>query len=64
MEIQVKDTRDLKINSNVSIKIKPENIQIMKKECELNVYYNAYINKKNNLVIGEGDEFDCDITQI
>ncbi|MBQ4209076.1 ABC transporter ATP-binding protein [bacterium] len=64
MEIQVKDTRDLKINSNVSIKIKPENIQIMKKECELNVYYNAYINKNNNLVIGEGDEFDCDITQI
>lgn len=64
MEIKVKDTCDLKINSNVSIKIKPENIQIMKKECELNVYYNEYINKNNNLIIGEGDEFDCDITQI
>lgn len=64
MEIQAKDTRDLKIGSIVAIKIKSENIQIMKKEHEINVYYNAYINKNNKLVIGEGDEFDCDITQV
>lgn len=39
-------------------------IKIMEKECDTNIYYNVYINKNNKLVIGSGDEFDCDNIQI
>lgn len=36
----------------------------MEKGCDTNIYYNAYINKNNKLVIGDGDVFDCDNIQI
>jgi len=62
-EVQVRDTRDLKVDSHVSIKIDPQNIQIMKKEYNINAFYNAYINDDNKVVIGD-DEFDVDLTQL
>lgn len=62
-ELAVRDTRDLKLNSRVSILIEPTNIQIMKKEYNINAYYDAYINKHNQVVIGD-DAFECDITQL
>jgi len=63
-EIQARDTRDLKVDSHVSIKIDPQNIQIMKKSVNTNEFFDSYINKDNKLVIGDNDEFDCDVTQL
>ena len=63
MEVLARDIRDLPVKSNVSIKILPENIHVMKKECDINTYYNAYIDDNNNVII-EKDLFLCDITQL
>ena len=40
-----------------------DNPQIMKKELTKNVYTDAWINKNNELVIGDAI-FECDITQL
>ncbi|MCQ2794698.1 MAG: ABC transporter ATP-binding protein [Bacilli bacterium] len=62
-ELQVRDTRDLKVDSHVSIKIDPQNIQIMKKQYNINAFYDAYITKNNKVAMSD-DEFDCDLTQL
>ena len=62
-EINARDTYDLKVGSHVSIKIEPNNIQLMKKDVNINAYYDAYIDKNNNVVIGD-DAFECDLTQL
>lgn len=62
-ELQARDTRDLKVDSHVSIKIDPQNIQIMKKAININAFYDAEITKNNRVSIS-GDEFDCDISTL
>ncbi len=62
-EVMVQTTKNFELGQVVSIKVEPENLHIMNKEYSSNVYYDAYINKKNQLVIGE-DIFEIDITKL
>ena len=62
-EVEVRDTKERNVGDLVTIDVDPENIQIMKKEVTSNVYDDAWLNNKNQVVIGE-DPFDCDITQL
>ena len=47
----------------VSIVIEPNDIQVMKKEITSNLFPEAWINKKNEVMISE-DPFECDVTQL
>ncbi len=62
-EVEVRDTKDRNVGDVVTIEVEPENIQIMKKEVTSNIYPTAWINNKNQVVIGE-DPFNCDVTQL
>jgi spermidine/putrescine transport system ATP-binding protein len=62
-EVIVQSTYDREIGSLVSIKVSPENIQIMEKELTKNVYLDSWINKNNQVVISD-EPFDCDVTQL
>lgn len=62
-EVVVQETKNREIGDLVSISVEPENIQIMRKELLANVYPEAWINKINQLMIGD-DAFDCDITRL
>ncbi|MBP5301296.1 MAG: ABC transporter ATP-binding protein [Bacilli bacterium] len=62
-EVIARNTSDLALNSNVSIKILPQNIHLMKKEHSINVYYNAHIFNNNSVIVSD-DLFECDLTQL
>jgi len=62
-EIIVQDTKERHVGDIVSVDIDPSNIQIMKKELTSNIYREAWINKNNEVVIGD-DPFPCDVTQL
>lgn len=61
-EVIIQDTRNIEVNCMASIKVDPENIQIMKKEFVSNIY-DAYLDKNNNVIISE-EPFECDVTQL
>ena len=62
-EVECRDTKDRNVGDLVTVEVDPENIQIMKKELTSNIYREAWINNKNQVVIGE-DPFNCDLTQL
>ncbi len=62
-EITVQTTKEYKSGAEVGLKIEPEAIHIMKKEITTNVYSDAYINNKNEVVIGDVT-LKADITQL
>ncbi len=62
-EVIVQDTKDYPVNVEVGLNVKKENIQIMGKEYTINSYYDAWINKSNQVVISDV-AYDCDITQL
>ena len=62
-EILCRDTKDHAVGSLVSLSVEKENIQIMHKELNENEYTDAYIDKNNNVVIGE-DPFPVDVTAL
>ena len=62
-EVLIQSTNDRAINQEVSLSIKPELINIMKREFSTNRYSDAYIDK-NNQVVFAGVSWDCDVTQI
>lgn len=62
-EVVVQDTKEMALNAQVSLRIEPEAIHIMKKDIVSNQYKDAYINNKNQVVIGE-TAFDVDVTQL
>ncbi|MCR5185092.1 MAG: ABC transporter ATP-binding protein [Bacilli bacterium] len=62
-EVTVQDTKERNIGDIVKIEIEPENIQIMKKEVTANIYTDAWINNKNQVMISEFP-FEADVTQI
>lgn len=62
-EVIAQDTKDHKVDKEVGIYIEPELIHIMKSNIVANVYKDAWINKKNQVVIGD-NAFDCDVTQL
>ena len=63
-EVLVQNTRDFPYNAEVLIKIIPEAMHVMAKEITENIYRDAYINNKNQLVLNEEFEFEVDITQL
>ena len=62
-ELIVKSTKDYPLDKEVGISIEPDLIHIMKKDFTTNIYTDAYINNKNQVVIDD-KPFDCDITQL
>ena len=62
-EVEARDTKDREVGDVVTIEVEPENIQIMNKEVTANIYSEAWINNKNQVVIS-GKNFDCDVTQL
>jgi len=62
-EVIVQSIRDLPVNETCSLSIVPESIHVMKKEFTLNSYFDAWINKSNQVVIGNV-AFDCRITDL
>lgn len=62
-EVIVQGTKDFPAQQVVGIYIDPENIHVMKKEFTINSYYDAWINKNNQVVIGNV-AFDCKITDL
>ncbi len=61
-EVLIQDTKDRKINEEVSLSIDPDLIHIMKKEYTENAY-EGYITKNNQVCFANGT-FDCDVTQL
>lgn len=62
-EVIAQDTKDHALNKEVGVSFDPELIHIMKSAIVSNVYKDAWINKRNQVVIGE-NAFDCDVTQL
>ncbi len=62
-ELVVQDTKEFPTDSYVKIDIEPELIHIMKKDLTSNLFYDAWIDKQNRLVISD-IVFDCDVTQL
>ena len=59
-EVLCRDTRNHEVGTTVSLQVEKENIQIMHKELTENEYTDAWINKNNEVVIGE-DAFPCHV---
>ncbi len=62
-EVIVQSTTERYAKDLVTIRVVPDNIQIMKKEYSKNVYTDAWINNKNQVMISECP-FDVDVTQL
>jgi len=62
-EVLCRDTKSRKLNSEVSIHVEKDNIQIMHKELTENQYLDAWIDKENYLNIGE-QRFECNVENL
>ncbi len=62
-ELLVKSIVDYPLDEDVGLKINPDGIHIMKKDFITNIYTDAYINDKNQVVIDD-QPFDCNVTQL
>lgn len=62
-EVIANSTTDREVGSTVTVKVSAENIQIMKKELNKNIFTDAWIDKYNNVVISD-TPFEVDITQL
>lgn len=62
-EVIAQETKDHAVGKEVGIYIEPELIHIMKSNVVSNVYKDAWINKRNQVVIGD-NAFDCDVTKL
>ena len=62
-EVIVQTTKDFPFDAEVGLRIDPESIHIMKKEIAANIYTDAWLNNKNQVMIGEA-AFDVDVTQL
>lgn len=62
-EVTVQSTKDFAMDKPVSLIIEPDSIHVMKKAFTINSYYDAWINKNNQVVIGNV-AFDCNLTNL
>ena len=62
-EVIIQSTKEYNVGLDVGLVIDPESIHIMKKEVSANIYDDAWINNKNQLMIGEA-AFDVDVTTL
>ena len=62
-ELLVKSTKDYEVGTKVGLIIEPDCIHIMKKEFTTNIYTDASINNKNQVLIDD-TPFECDVTQL
>ena len=61
-EITTQTLREVKVGDKIGMTVAPDEIHIMKKEIQSNVY-DGYITKDNTVCFGDG-EFLCDLTQL
>lgn len=62
-EVLAQSTKDFGVNVDVTIDVAKENIQIMNKEYTINSYYDAWIDDKNRVNIGDVPH-ECDVTKL
>lgn len=62
-EVIAQNKEEYKENSKVYLTIDKNNIQIMEKELDKNIYTDAYINKNYKLVIDD-EEFEVDLSKL
>ena len=62
-EVLVKDTREFPLNEEIGMNIDKDSIHIMNKDFTTNIYTDAWINNKNQVMIDDLP-FDCNITQL
>ncbi|MBQ7242725.1 MAG: ABC transporter ATP-binding protein [Bacilli bacterium] len=62
-EVLCRDTRNHEVGKEISIRVEPDNLQLMHKDFTINQYVDALIDNANNVIIGE-DTFQCDVTQL
>ncbi|MBO5528100.1 MAG: ABC transporter ATP-binding protein [Bacilli bacterium] len=62
-EVLCRDTRNHEVGKAVSIRVEPDNLQLMHKDFTINQYADAIIDNNNNVIIGE-DPFEVDVTQL
>ncbi len=62
-EVIIQSTKEYDLGLEVGLVIEPEAIHIMKKEVTANVYTDAWLNNKNELMIGDA-AFSVDVTQL
>ena len=62
-ELLVKSTKNYELGTKVGLVIEPDSIHIMKKEFVTNIYTDASINNKNQVLI-DNTPFDVDIRQV
>jgi spermidine/putrescine transport system ATP-binding protein len=61
-EITTQTLKEVKVGDKVGMTVEPNEIHIMKKEIQSNVY-DGYITKNNTVCFGDG-EFLCDVTML
>lgn len=62
-EVLAQTIKSYDIDKPIYIQIRPNDIHLMKRTSNLNVYTDAYIDKNNNLYIGD-NSFEVDITKL
>lgn len=62
-EILAQTIKSYDIDKPIYIQIRPNDIHLMKRSNTLNIYSDAYIDKNNNLIIGE-NTFNIDATKL
>ena len=62
-EVLAQTIKSYNIDKPIYIQIRPDDIHLMKRTSNLNVYTDAYIDKNNNLYIGE-NSFEVDVTKL
>lgn len=62
-EVLAQSTKSFDVDTDVYFDVEKENIQIMNKEYTINAYYDAWIDDKNRVVIGDVAH-ECDVTKL
>ena len=62
-EVVAQSTKNFEIDTDIAFDVEKENIQIMNKEYTINSYYDAWIDDKNRVVIGD-THYECDVTKM
>lgn len=62
-EVLAQTIKSYDIDKPIYIQIRPSDIHLMKRTNNLNVYTDAYIDKNNNLIIGD-NSFEVDVTKL
>ena len=62
-EASCRDTKSYEVGAEVSLRVDPENIQVMRKDVTVNEYQDAEISFDNEVYLGE-DAFACNVASL